>query len=74
MSNVDELISLLSSREDTDVALVKKAYDFGMRTHGSQERFSGEPYFIHCFAVAKTLAGLGMDAKTVAAGLIHDTS
>jgi len=34
---------------------------------------SGEPYFTHLFETAKTLAELGMDAQTVAAGFLHDT-
>jgi GTP pyrophosphokinase len=73
MSNAEELINLLHNATNEDKALVKKAYDFSMRVHSDQKRFSGEPYFIHCFAVAKTLAENGMDPKTVAAGLLHDS-
>ena len=53
--------------------LIKKAYDFAQTAHESQKRASGDPYFIHVFETAKNLARFGMDAKTVAAGLLHDT-
>src|SRR6185312_3665756 len=56
-----------------DTALVQKAYDFSAEAHKDHKRFSGDPYFIHPFETAKGLASLGMSAKTVAAGLLHDT-
>ncbi len=55
-----------------DEILIEKAYHFAMRAHEGQKRKSGEPYFIHVFETAKILAKLGMDAKTIAAGLMHD--
>lgn len=56
-----------------DEALIKKAYEFSLRCHSSHKRYSGEPYFMHPSAVALHLAQLGMDAQTIAAGLLHDT-
>ena len=38
-----------------------------------QKRKSGEPYFIHCVAVATILANWGMDKNMVISGLLHDT-
>ena len=55
-----------------DIALVEKAYLFSENAHKEHKRYSGEPYFLHPAAVAKHLATLGMDAETVAAGLLHD--
>ncbi len=55
-----------------DIDLVEKAYEFAKRAHEGQKRMSGEPYFIHVVETAKNLARLGMDAKTIAAGLLHD--
>lgn len=52
--------------------LIERAYNFAERAHEGQKRMSGEPYFIHVFSTAKILAKLGMDAKTIAAGLMHD--
>ena len=50
-----------------------KAYEFGQNKHSGQKRKSGEPYFNHCMAVAKTLAEWNMDITTIIAGLLHDT-
>jgi GTP pyrophosphokinase len=58
---------------EEEAALLQKAYDFAERSHEGQKRFSGEPYFIHPIETAKGLAKLGLGAKTVAAGLLHDT-
>jgi guanosine-3',5'-bis(diphosphate) 3'-pyrophosphohydrolase len=52
---------------------ITKAFNFAEKSHEGQKRASGEPYFNHVFEVAKTLAKLGMDAKTVVAGILHDT-
>lgn len=56
-----------------DKALVEKAYYFAEEAHKDLKRFSGEPYFIHVIETAKGLAKLGMGARTVVAGLLHDT-
>lgn len=53
--------------------IIVKAYDFAKTAHEGQKRMSGEPYFNHVFETAKILAKLGMDVKTVVAGLLHDT-
>lgn len=55
-----------------DIAFVEKAYEFSKKAHEGQKRFSGEPYFVHPAATAKILAEYGMDATTIAAGLLHD--
>ena len=54
-------------------AKVREAYRFAEEAHRGQLRRSGEPYITHPVAVAEILAGLQMDADTVAAGLLHDT-
>lgn len=56
-----------------DAALVQKAYDFAQDAHKEHQRFSGEPYFIHLAETAYLLADIGMSAKVVAAGLLHDS-
>lgn len=56
-----------------DEELVEKAYNFALKAHEGQKRESGEPYFTHVYETAKTLAKLGMDGKTIAAGLLHDS-
>jgi GTP pyrophosphokinase len=52
--------------------LVKNAYEFAKNAHGNQKRASGMPYIHHPLSTAKILATIGMDARTVAAGLLHD--
>lgn len=56
-----------------DEALIVKAYDYAKAAHATHTRYSGEPYFIHPAAVGKHLAVMGMDAPTIAAGLLHDS-
>ncbi len=63
-------ISEINPKYD-DTAIIK-AYEIALRQHEGQFRKSGEPYIIHPVAVAKILAGFGMDNETVIAGLLHD--
>ncbi len=57
---------------DDDKKLVRKAYSYAETAHEGQKRHSGEPYFNHVLATAMILNELGMDAQSVAAGLLHD--
>lgn len=72
MPNVNDITSLMNSPSGIDKALVAKAFNFAKLHHSGQKRFSGDPYFIHPVETAKNLARLGMDATTIAAGLLHD--
>jgi len=70
-----EISALLQTMGDTargDRALVERAYERASIAHAGQVRNSGAPYISHCLAVAQILADMGMDATTVAAGLLHD--
>jgi GTP pyrophosphokinase len=58
-----------SSEEQKFIA---DAFDFANKAHEGQMRKSGEPYITHAVAVAKILTEIGMDAKTIAAALLHD--
>lgn len=60
------------SLKENDFDLIKKAYDFAEEAHSGQKRASGEPYFIHCLETALILNSLKLDAKTIAAGILHD--
>jgi guanosine-3',5'-bis(diphosphate) 3'-pyrophosphohydrolase len=73
MLTAKELIALMSSPTKEDEALVEKAYAFVAEAHKEHKRMSGEPYMVHLVETAKGLAELGMSAKTVAAGLLHDS-
>ncbi|MDE1925368.1 MAG: bifunctional (p)ppGpp synthetase/guanosine-3',5'-bis(diphosphate) 3'-pyrophosphohydrolase [Patescibacteria group bacterium] len=73
MTETKDIIAVLQSPTEEDKALVEKAYAFAANAHKDHARFSGEPYMVHLAATAKSLAGLGMSAKVVAAGLLHDS-
>ena len=73
MPDYKEIIKLIEGGiSKDDEALIEKAYYFSIRAHEGQKRMSGEPYFLHVFETAKILAKLGMDSKTISAGLMHD--
>lgn len=55
------------------LAFVESACQFAARAHEGQTRASGQPYIVHPTQVAGTLANLGLDPDTVAAGFLHDT-
>ena len=55
-----------------ELMLVERAYEQALLAHDGQKRASGEPYVDHCVAVARMLAELGLDHRTVVAGLLHD--
>ena len=74
MPNVKDIISLMQaipSKEDTD--LIIRAYEFSEKAHRNQKRESGESYMIHAATIGLYLAEIGMGARTIAAGLLHDT-
>jgi len=72
MVTAKEIIGEMTNASAEDIAYVSKAYACSEKAHKEQKRFSGEPYFIHPAATAKILAEYGMDATTIAAGLLHD--
>jgi GTP diphosphokinase / guanosine-3',5'-bis(diphosphate) 3'-diphosphatase len=63
---------LLAHHPQSDVSLVRRAFEFAVEAHGEQKRVSGEPYVTHPLAVAHTLAELGLDQATIVAALLHD--
>lgn len=72
MPHSKDITSLLHGLNTEDKKLIEKAYLFSEKAHEGQKRNSGEPYFVHVFETAKILAELGMDTKTIVAGLLHD--
>ena len=54
------------------VGIVEDALRYAVKMHEGQSRRSGNPYIEHPVNVAKYLAGLSLDATTVAAALLHD--
>lgn len=70
---LNDILTAMKSNESADIALVSKAYEFAQKAHEGQKRYSGEAYFSHIAEVGFSIADIGMDAQTIAAGLLHDT-
>ncbi|VAW55485.1 Guanosine-3',5'-bis(diphosphate) 3'-pyrophosphohydrolase / GTP pyrophosphokinase, (p)ppGpp synthetase II, partial [hydrothermal vent metagenome] len=51
---------------------VYQAYLFGAQAHEGQFRQTGEPYIYHPIAVARILAEMHMDSKSICAAILHD--
>ncbi len=52
--------------------IITQAFELADDAHKTQKRADGTPYIQHCLATAQTLAKIGMDARTISAGLMHD--
>ena len=70
-----KLIDILKiqNRSAEDLDLIEKSYNFAAKIHQNQKRKSGDPYITHPLSTATRLAEMHLDAKTVAAALLHDT-
>jgi GTP pyrophosphokinase len=66
------LFESLPNLPPNDRILIERAYQKAEIAHAGQFRQSGEPYFTHCFEVARILADLKLDAEAIAAALMHD--
>ncbi len=53
-------------------AMVRDAYAIAEKAHADQKRKSGENYIIHPLNTALNLAKIGLGAKTITAGILHD--
>jgi GTP pyrophosphokinase len=70
---VSDLCTLLEAYlEPAQVNEVYRAYLFGAEAHQGQTRLSGEPYIYHPLAVARTMAEMRMDHRSIIAALLHD--
>ncbi|TQV66471.1 bifunctional (p)ppGpp synthetase/guanosine-3',5'-bis(diphosphate) 3'-pyrophosphohydrolase [Aliiroseovarius halocynthiae] len=49
------------------------AYEYGGQMHFGQYRHSGDPYYMHPFAVAEILADMQLDDATIVTAFLHDT-
>ncbi len=67
------MAELRAHHPDADPDMVELAFETAVRAHAGQVRKSGEPYLMHPLRVAGTIARLGLDAQSVAAGLMHDS-
>ena len=74
MLNSEELINKVKVyNKFLNPEKLNKAYNFAVKAHENQKRYSGDPYSIHPIAVANILTELKLDSATIATGLLHDT-
>jgi len=73
MTDVSEILSLMSSPSRADLELVRRAHKFAEEAHKGHKRYSGEDFFVHLHETAKNLAKYGMKGEVIAAGLLHDS-
>ena len=70
---ISDLCDLVAGYMDQEqVQEVYQAYLFGAQAHDGQIRQSGEPYIYHPLAVARILASMHMDVKSIVACILHD--
>ena len=70
---ISDLCDLIAEYMDQEqVKEVYRAYLFGAQAHEGQRRISGEPYIYHPIAVARILAQMHMDVKSIIASILHD--
>ena len=70
---ISDLCELVSTyMEEDQVREIYCAYLFGAQAHEGQSRASGEPYIYHPIAVARILAEMRMDHKSIIAAILHD--
>ena len=70
----DDLITRVKSytKDDSDLKMIKKAYNYAKEKHFGVTRMTGEPYIEHPLNVAYILAEIEADSATICAGLLHD--
>lgn len=73
MYTVDDILAQILSPSEADKSLVREAYAFAEEAHKNHKRYSGEPYMTHVASVGYKLAAMGMEPRTICAGLLHDT-
>ncbi|HEU4773236.1 MAG TPA: bifunctional (p)ppGpp synthetase/guanosine-3',5'-bis(diphosphate) 3'-pyrophosphohydrolase [Lysobacter sp.] len=68
-----ELERIAGYLDESQRALLRRAWAMGATAHAGQVRSSGEPYITHPVAVARVLAEQGLDVETLLAAILHDT-
>jgi len=69
----DELLMGTRVTDFRDRALIKFAIDYTIRIHESHSRKSDEPYSVHAFEAARTVAKAGAGPVSIICTLLHDS-
>jgi len=68
----DLCLELEPYMDEDQIKDVYHAYLFGAHAHEGQYRMTGEPYIYHPIAVARILAEMHVDSRTIVAAILHD--
>lgn len=71
-AELEVIFKNLPKLSTVDEQVILRAYERAAKAHEGQLRQSGEPYMIHCLAVAQILSELRLDAEAISAALLHD--
>jgi GTP pyrophosphokinase len=69
---IDKFHKKLERYPEREQVRVREAAEWSKELHKSQQRASGEPYFIHPLQVAELLVDMQLDTDAVIAALLHD--
>ncbi|OGG61292.1 hypothetical protein A3C87_03755 [Candidatus Kaiserbacteria bacterium RIFCSPHIGHO2_02_FULL_49_34] len=72
-TTIKDVIGTMTYATHEEKELVQRAFTVAEAAHEGQLRKSGEPYIIHPLEIGRMLAEMGVDASTIAAGILHDT-
>jgi len=71
--DLDAWLSVLNEgRSEGEQQMIRAALKRAHEAHKDQARASGEPYLLHCLAVAEVVHHLKLDHEAVAAAILHD--
>ncbi len=73
--NINDVIENASKYIDdnSQIEVIKKAYEFAIKYHDGQKNTNGEDYIVHPLNVANILTKIKADYITLAAALLHAT-
>ena len=73
ITTINELLEALDYiKDESEIATIKKAYDYASKIHKGQKRLSGDDYILHPLNVAYILTSLNADSDCIATALMHD--
>lgn len=72
---IEDLIEKFKTynKNEEDLSLINRAYEYAYQKHFGQKRISGDDYITHPLNVAYILTDINADASCMAAALLHDT-
>ena len=73
-NSLNDLLEKCSTyiKDEEDINLIKRAYNFAENAHSGQLRLTGDEYMLHPLNVALILTEIYADAETLATALLHD--